>query len=120
MVRFKGLLTGLSALGVLAVSAAAADGLKVFAAASLTEALDEALAVCGDKTGVYAIGVYSGSGTAARQIDQGAPAALYISANPQWMDWLEKRGRGSLRQTAELICIGNTLAMIAPVSTWSE
>lgn len=92
----------------LGAATAVADEVRVFAAASLTEALDAALAVCDPQ----AIGVYAGSGTAARQIEQGAPAALYISANPQWMDWLEKRGRIVSETRVDLL--GNALVLVAP------
>jgi len=90
---------------------AQANDLKVFAAASLTEALDETLMVCTDETGLSATGVYAGSGTIARQIEQGAPADIYISANPQWMDWLEKRGM--IADATRIDLVGNELVLIS-------
>ncbi len=87
-----------------------AETLKVFAAASLTDTLDDVLSVCSSKTGLDATGIYAGSGTIARQIEHGAPAAIYISANPEWMDWLQKRGRIVEEERIDLI--GNTLVLI--------
>ncbi len=87
-----------------------AETLKVFAAASLTDTLDEVLLACSLKTGLDATGIYAGSGTIARQIEHGAPATIYISANPEWMDWLQKRGRIVEEERVDLI--GNTLVLI--------
>lgn len=103
-------LVSLAILALMPLSALAAEPLNVYAAASLTNALDRALAVCAEETGVQGRGIYSGSGTAARQIAQGAPAALYISANPQWMDWLEQRGMVVAGTRLDLL--GNGLVMI--------
>lgn len=90
---------------------ASADALKVFAAASLTNALDAALISCTADTNDTAIGVYAGSGTIARQIEQGAPANIFISANPEWMDWLEKRERVAAETRVDLL--GNRLVIVA-------
>jgi molybdate transport system substrate-binding protein len=110
-------LSGSVALRALLIAGAAllaspvsASDIKVFAAASLTDALGRVLDVCEAETGIAATGIYAGSGTIARQIDQGAPASLYISANPQWMDWLEKRGRIIAETRADLL--GNALVLI--------
>ena len=103
----------LAGAALIALPSSAAD-LKVFAAASLTEALDDVLALCATQTEGTATGIYAGSGTIARQIDQGAPADIYISANPQWMDWLEKRGR--IVEETRLDLLGNALVMITSTS----
>jgi len=107
-VRFK---TAIFAAATLLSLPAQAEALKVFAAASLTEALDNALEVCAHDTEMTATGIYAGSGTIARQIEQGAPADLYISANPQWMDWLEKRGMIAVETRVDLL--GNRLVLAA-------
>lgn len=83
----------------------------VFAAASLTDALDELISLY-DEDGAYAIvPVYESSGTLRQQIEEGADADIFISANQKHMDTLEK---------AELIVpetrtdlLGNTLTLIA-------
>ncbi|MEM8836629.1 MAG: molybdate ABC transporter substrate-binding protein [Pseudomonadota bacterium] len=56
----------------------------IFAAASTSEATNAAIAA----SGIKALTSYGASGTIARQIEQGAPADLFISANPRWMDHL--------------------------------
>lgn len=110
---YKALISALgTTLSLVCVNApsVSAETLKVFAAASLTDTLDEVLAVCSSKTDLKATGIYAGSGTLARQIEQGAPAAIYISANPEWMDWLQKRGRIIEEQRVDLI--GNSLVLV--------
>jgi len=107
-VRFRALCVAVATLFSLP---AQAESLKVFAAASLTDALDKALEVCTSDSDTHATGVYAGSGTLARQIEQGAPADLYISANPQWMDWLEKRGMIASETRFDLL--GNRLVLAA-------
>ncbi len=73
--------------------AAADDRLLVFAAASLTDVLTEVSAVYGDETGVSVTFAFAGSGTLARQIEAGAPADVYVSADKLWMDWVVGKGR---------------------------
>jgi molybdate transport system substrate-binding protein len=61
----------------------------VFAAASLKNALD---AIAGDwrrETGKHATISYAASSTLAKQIENGAPADLFISADRDWMDFLQ-------------------------------
>lgn len=76
----------------LALPAKAAD-LTVFAAASLGDAMAELATVWEADTGQGVTLVLAGSSTLARQIDAGAPADVYVSANETWMDWLVARGR---------------------------
>lgn len=65
---------------------------RVFAAASLTDALNAAIARYERAHDVDVVPVYAASSTAARQIARGAPADLYLSANARWMDWLAEQG----------------------------
>lgn len=76
----------------LALPAKAAD-LTVFAAASLGDAMAELAAKWEADTAQDVTLVLAGSSTLARQIDAGAPADVYVSANETWMDWLSERGR---------------------------
>lgn len=93
----KAFLTGLL-LAALAVTtsqsrAEAADRpLLVFAAASLAEVMDEAGKGFVAKGGEAPQVSLAGSGTLARQIIAGAPATLFISAHPKWVDEVEKAG----------------------------
>lgn len=89
--------------------------LTVFAAASLKESLDEAAAAFGKATGQTVRVSYAGSSALARQIEQGAPADLFFSADRDWMDYLQQRGlidRGSRRDL-----LGNSLVLVAPASS---
>jgi molybdate transport system substrate-binding protein len=100
------------ALLVLALPAAASDRVTVFAAASLKTALD---AIKADHGGDITLS-YAGSSALARQIERGAPADIFISANAAWMDALDAQGHivgGSRRDL-----LGNRLVLVAsePVS----
>jgi molybdate transport system substrate-binding protein len=79
-------------LTCLAVPATAAD-LTVFAAASFGDAMAELATIWEGETGQAIALVLAGSSTMARQIDAGAPADVYVSANETWMNWLAERGR---------------------------
>jgi len=76
---------------VLASASRAADQTIVFAAASLTDALNQVAAnyATGGKAAPKIS--YAASSALARQIDNGAPASLFISADEQWMDYLADR-----------------------------
>lgn len=92
--------------------AAAAAPMPVFAAASLQGVLDDVAADWTRRTGRRVSLVYAASSTLARQIDQGAPADVYFSADRHWMDWLAQRGRIDAATRADVL--GNTLVLIAP------
>src|SRR5215475_11989036 len=65
--------------------------LVVFAAASLKNALDNIHAQWQRETGKSAKISYAASNTLAKQIEQGAPAQLFISADIPWMDYVDKK-----------------------------
>lgn len=69
----------------------AQDAALVFAAASQKDALDAVIAAYAKAGKGPVKASYQSSSTLARQIEQGAPADLFISANPQWMDYLAER-----------------------------
>lgn len=87
-------------------------GLTVFAAASLKEALDEAAAAYRKQTGVPVRVSYAASSALARQIEQGAPADVFFSADLEWMDYLQQRNRLDVATRRSLL--GNRLVLIAP------
>ena len=74
-----------------AVSAASAKDVVIFAAASLKNALDEASASYQRETATGVLISYAASSTLAKQIETGAPADLFISADLDWMDYLRQR-----------------------------
>ncbi len=101
-------------LVVLAPAARAADVL-VFAAASTGEALAEVNRAYAAAGGVRVAVSFASSGMLARQIDNGAPADLFISANTDWIDYLSRRGRLSAGLRRPLL--RNRLALVAPLES---
>jgi len=95
--------------------AAASEQLRVFAAASLAGALTEVVNRYDTASNTRSVPVFGASSTLARQIMHGAPAAVYISANPQWMDVVEQAGLIVAGTRTELL--GNELVMIAPADS---
>jgi len=98
-------------LVALSATAAPADTVVVFAAASLRDALDEVVAGWEAETGHDAVVSYAGSGLLARQIIAGAPADLYLSASEQWMDAVE--AEGLLAEGTRRDLLGNALVLIS-------
>jgi molybdate transport system substrate-binding protein len=92
----------------LAAFAAAAQAQTVFAAASLKNALDEITKSYPGK----AVVSYGASSALARQIESGAPADVFISADLDWMDYVEKKGL--LAPGTRRNLLGNRLVLIAP------
>jgi molybdate transport system substrate-binding protein len=90
----------------------AADNLLVFAAASLTEtlgAVGDAYAATGHTKPTFS---FAASSALAKQIENGAPAALFVSADEQWMDYLADRQL--IVPPSRVTFLGNTLVLIAP------
>jgi molybdate transport system substrate-binding protein len=96
----------------LAPTAARAERVLVFAAASLNAPLAEIARAHERKTGNRVRISFAASSGLARQIDNGAPADLYVSANMVWINWLQARGKIIVASKSTLA--GNRLVMIAP------
>ena len=92
--------------------ALAAEKITVFAAASLTNALQEIGTQYQKKTGVEVVSSFASSSTLARQINEGAPADLFISADQQWMD--DVVAKKSVIDSTRYTLLGNDLVLIAP------
>ena len=102
----------LLALGLAAIPARAQDrNLIVFAAASLKNALDDIDARYHAKTGRTVVASYAASSALAKQIEAGAPADLFISADLDWMNYVEQRKLIKPATRANLL--GNQLVLIA-------
>lgn len=113
MSRRRLLAAGLASFLLPAACLAATQArVMVFAAASLRNALDEVAAAF---PGPRVLASYAGSSALARQIDRGAPAALFISADLAWMDYLEHRGR--IEPGTRRNLLANRLVLIAPASS---
>jgi len=84
----------------------------VFAAASTTDALNEIAAAFAAKKLGTIVSTYNASSTLAKQIENGAPAALFLSADEQWMDYLDNKKLLVPGSRSDLL--GNALVLIAP------
>ncbi|HEY6940055.1 molybdate ABC transporter substrate-binding protein [Dokdonella sp.] len=105
-------LHGLLALPLLAPLGVRAEALLVFAAASLKPSLDAVLATprAAALGGITAS--YAASSQLARQIEAGAPAALFICADQDWMDYVAQRQLVAEGTRANLL--GNAIVLVAP------
>lgn len=112
---------GFSALVLCMLSAGASAQPKeliVFAAASLTDALDEIGTIYTAQTHTPVKYSFAASSLLARQIESGAPAQVFFSADADWMDYLESRdliARSSRRNivTNRLVLVAPTTSMVA-------
>ncbi|MGP8306757.1 molybdate ABC transporter substrate-binding protein [Vibrio sp. YIC-376] len=93
----------------------ATNDLKVYAASSMTNAIDDIAQDFKEKYDVKVTPVYGASSSIARQIMNGAPADIFISANTKWMDYLVGEGIVKSDNVTELV--RNSLALIAPTSS---
>ncbi|MBH1928163.1 molybdate ABC transporter substrate-binding protein [Serratia rubidaea] len=95
----------------LVMQASAADKITVFAAASLTNALQEIATQYQQGKDVQVVSSFASSSTLARQIEQGAPADLFISADQQWMDYaIDKQ---QMVKDSRYTLLDNDLVLIA-------
>lgn len=105
------LLAGL--IGLAPHRAAAQDKtLTVFAAASMKNALDDVNAAYTKATGVKVASSYAASSALARQIEQGAPADVFVSADLKWMNYLAEKK--AIKGDTRINLLGNKLVLIAP------
>lgn len=105
---------GLAMVSVQPASFAHAQTSKtvVFAAASLKNALDDINAAYEKETGKSATISYAGSSALARQIEEGAPADIFISADLDWMDYLQKADL--IQPDTRVNLLGNHIVLVAP------
>ncbi len=96
----------------LAGPALAEQPVRVFAAASLTNALNDIGAEWVKAGHPKPSLAYASSSALAKQIEAGAPADVFASADLAWMDYLDKRGR--IQTATRNNLLGNTLVMIVP------
>jgi molybdate transport system substrate-binding protein len=114
MHRLAGFLIALSILSGSATSPALAQDnrLTVFAAASMKNALDDIDAAYTVKTGVRIVASYAASSALAKQIEQGAPADVFVSADTDWMDYAI--GKKTINEPTRVNLLGNSIVLIAP------
>ena len=102
----------LKACLLFACGTAQAQDVTLFAAASLTNALDEILVAYSQKSGVKARTNYAASSALARQVEQGAPADIFLSADEPWMDYLAERKL--IEAATRTSRLSNRLVLIVP------
>lgn len=86
--------------------------LTVFAAASMKNALDDIDAAYTAKTGVKISASYAASSALAKQIEQGAPADVFVSADTDWMDYATQKK--NINEPTRVNLLGNSIVLIAP------
>jgi len=107
---------GILLLGSIAtVAPAAGPGITVFAAASMTNVLQEIGAAYTAETKIPVVFSFAASSVLARQIESGAPADVFVSADQDWMDYLQARNLVAL-QTRSVVA-SNDLVLVAPADS---
>ncbi len=105
----------IAALTLLPIAPARGADLTVFAAASLKEALDEQASKFEADTGSKVVVSYAGSNALAKQIEAGAPADVFLSADVDWVDYLDKHKL--IRPGTRVDLLRNRLVLIAPADS---
>jgi molybdate transport system substrate-binding protein len=85
--------------------------ITVFAAASMKNALDDVDAAFTQKTGIKVVASYAASSALIKQIEQGAPADVFVSADLQWMDYGAQKKL--IKDDTRINLLGNKLVLIA-------
>jgi molybdate transport system substrate-binding protein len=112
MTRTRRAVLALLSLALCAGAPPAAAEVLVFAAASLKNALDEAASTFMQQGGEKIVISYAASSALAKQLENGAPADLFISADLDWMNHVEQRGL--IETSTRRNLLGNRLVMVAP------
>jgi molybdate transport system substrate-binding protein len=120
MHRLAGVFAALVIVSGSALSPALAQdkSLTVFAAASMKNALDDVDTAFTAKTGVKVAASYAASSTLAKQIEQGAPADIFLSADTDWMDYAT--GKKDINEPTRVNLLGNSIVLIAPKDSGIE
>ena len=111
--RFAALIAALLFVPAALPAAAAENGsITVFAAASLTDALNEIGKAYEAKTGTHVVFSFAASSVLARQIENSAGADMFLSADLDWMDYLDKKNL--IAPGTRHTLLSNHLVLIAP------
>lgn len=97
------------------LAGAAEPPLTVFAAASLTDVLGQVGKAYTAATGRDVRFSFAASSVLARQIESGAPADVFVSADQEWMDYLQQRGLIAADTRKDIV--SNTLVLVAPADS---
>lgn len=109
------LIACLSLLAFAAPLRAEESRLLVFAAASLRESLDAAARQWQADGGTRVVVSYAGTAQLARQLERGAEAGMFISADVEWMDFAQRHG--SIRADSRVDLLRNALVLVAPAGS---
>ena len=94
------------------------ERILVFSAGSTINAITEVGDLFNEQGNEKCVISCAASSTLAKQIEQGAPADIFISANPKWMDYLSEKDL--IEPETRLDLLGNRLVLIAPISNHSR
>jgi molybdate transport system substrate-binding protein len=108
------LLSALVTFSSVRTASAQQEPVTTFAAASLFEALNSIGKTFTNQTGVTVRFSFASSAVLAKQIDQGAPADVFASADVDWMDWAQ--ARNLIKPQTRIDLLGNNLVIVAPSS----
>ncbi len=103
------------ALSLLPAAAHAQENVTVFAAASLKNALDRVNGACEAEVGEKATISYAASSALAKQIEEGAPADVFMSADLDWMKYLSDKNL--TKKDTETQLLGNSIVLVAPADS---
>ncbi|MBU1194435.1 MAG: molybdate ABC transporter substrate-binding protein [Proteobacteria bacterium] len=101
--------------GAFPAKAESSGKILVFAAASTTNAIEDIARLFSQQNAIRVVTSFASSSTLAKQIEAGAPADIFISANPEWMDFLEDKGLIKTHTRHDLL--GNRVVLIAPAAS---
>ncbi|MGL4379818.1 MAG: molybdate ABC transporter substrate-binding protein [Vibrio sp.] len=107
-------MTLLLCLAVNALPASAQETLRIYAASSMTNAVEALVDAYQQQHDVKLVTVFGGSSSLARQIEVGAPADLFISASEDWADYLVEKSLVEKQQVVTLAA--NRLVLIRPTA----
>ena len=105
----------LSSLFAAVPASAQQKTITVFAAASMKNALDDVNAAFAKQSGIKVVVSYAASSALARQIEQGAPADIFASADLEWMDY--SAGKKTIKDDTRVNLLGNRLVLVAPTDS---
>jgi len=111
--RFLAAFAAAIAVAALPQAAVAQEkSITVFAAASLKNALDEVDSLFTKQSGIKVVASYAASSSLMKQIEQGAPADVFLSADIDWMDYGIKHNL--IKNDTRKDLLGNRMVLIAP------
>jgi molybdate transport system substrate-binding protein len=117
-IRFVAAIGSIAAMLLVTLPSRAADNVVVFAAASLKNALDNINAAWKADAGKEATISYAASSALAKQIEGGAPADVFISADLDWMKYLSDKKL--IKADSETKLLGNRIVLVAPKDSKAE